>query len=268
MNEMKKIKDRLNGLLESCRRLFSRKKYWYLSPYDLDVSCEYGIPKQVSSDNAIRYLVDMDVLNAKKHREWQSAQTISQAKKSFEEQENAKCIPLKKENLQNIRVGMLWYEDDTCSFERMFSKRIKAVIELIEDNAVFGDLTVSELQDIQEKVLNWDDAQKYINNFSYPCKENEKIVWYNFKQFKKLYKTYAFVRCTFSMLGKRDRMIRQWTSLEDCKQMYIVHDGNHLSFEYTAWYACYFNMHNGRAGFIAKRMNNYDVRPVLRKVIV
>ena len=64
---------------------------------------------------------------------------------------NDDCIPLTKSNLSQIRIGKIWYEDDTVSFERIPCKKVKSVIELIENNKIYGDLTASELHDIPEQ---------------------------------------------------------------------------------------------------------------------
>ena len=75
------------------------------------------------------------------------------------------------------------YLDDS----RNIFKRIKAIIELIEGYVVYGELTASRLLDIKERKLSWNDARKYIKNFSYPCRSNEKIVWYTGKQLQDVY---------------------------------------------------------------------------------
>ena len=121
-------------------------------------------------------------------------------------------IPMIKSNLSKIQVGMIWYVGNTCSFERISGKKVKAVIELIEGSKIYGDLTASELQDIQEKELSWYDVKKYINNFSYPCKANEKVVWYDVEQLKKICNTYDYVRKTFEILRKKGRDSSYWTS--------------------------------------------------------
>ena len=111
-----------------------------------------------------------------------------------DEEVSSGCISLTKSNLSKIQVGMLWYEDDTFSIERVTDKKIKAVVELIEDGIVYGDLTASELFEIQEQELGWYEAEKYFKNFSYPCKENEKIVWYFVEQLEEVYGSYDIVR--------------------------------------------------------------------------
>ena len=56
----------------------------------------------------------------------------------------------KESKLSKIKLGMIWYEDDSFSFERIANKRIKAVVELINDGFIYGDLTVSEIININE----------------------------------------------------------------------------------------------------------------------
>ena len=118
------------------------------------------------------------------------------------------------QKLSEIEVGMIWYEDDTFSFELIKDKKIKAVVELIRSGIIYGDLTASELQDIQEQELNWGETKRYFENFSYPCKENEKIVWYSDDQLVKVYKTYDAVRKTFKKIGKQFRESWFWSSTE------------------------------------------------------
>ena len=113
-----------------------------------------------------------------------------------------------------IKVGMLWYEDDTFSFERVAGKKIKAIVELIEDGVVYGDLTASELHNIQEQKLDCYDAKQYFEKFSYPSKVNEKIVWYSVDQLVKVYRTYEYVRKTFKKIGKQFREGWFWSSTE------------------------------------------------------
>ena len=119
---------------------------------------------------------------------------------------------LSKGNLSRLKEGMFWYEDDTVSFAQIAGKKVKAVIELIEGHKIYGDLTASQLYDIQEKCLNWDDAKRYFEKFSYPCKENENIVWYTIKQLQKVFKTYGEVRNAFNVLRKKSRMDLTWSS--------------------------------------------------------
>ena len=121
-------------------------------------------------------------------------------------------ILITKANLSKIHVGMIWYEDDTASFERVADKKIKAIVDLIEEGVVYGDLTASELYDIRQQELNWYQAERYFEQFAYPCKENENIVWYNVKQLKKVCETYEQVRKTFNKIGKKFRGSCFWGS--------------------------------------------------------
>ena len=84
-----------------------------------------------------------------------------------------------KIDITKVKSGMFWHEGNLFSFERLPDKKIKAVVELVEDGIIYGDLTASELFDIPEKNLTWGEARDLFLGFSYPCEENEKIVWYN-----------------------------------------------------------------------------------------
>ena len=123
-------------------------------------------------------------------------------------------VPLCKAYRAQIKEGMFWYEDDTVSFEFTETKRIKAIIELIEGYVVYGDLTASRLLDIKERKLSWNDARKYIKNFSYPCRSNEKIVWYTGKQLQDVYLYYRAVGLALAVCGARKRRGEQWSSTE------------------------------------------------------
>ena len=121
-----------------------------------------------------------------------------------------------KIDITKVKVGMIWYEDDTFSFVRLPNKKIKAIVELVDYfyATVYGDLTVSEILKIDEQCLCWDEAKKYLENFSYPCKMNEKIVWYDLDQYKKVYQQYYFVKKAFKILGKEYRCQFYWADAE------------------------------------------------------
>ena len=119
-----------------------------------------------------------------------------------------------KIDITQVKVGMIWYEDDTFSFDRITGKKIKAIVELVEGGIIYGDLTASELFEIEEQDLTWHRAMRYIENFSYPCQKNEKIVLYSLKQFVKLSATYEHVRRTFDKIHKQCRECWYWSSTE------------------------------------------------------
>ena len=123
-------------------------------------------------------------------------------------------IPLTKANLSQIEVGMIWYEDDTCSFDWLPIKSMKAIIECIDENKIYGDLTISDCFKITEHEFDWDDAKRYFENFSYPCKENEKIVWYSKKLLEKVANNYHVVSITFDFLWRKAREGFYWSSTE------------------------------------------------------
>ena len=118
---------------------------------------------------------------------------------------------MKKEN-QVITLGMFWFEDNTFATERVRGKKLKAIVELIKDGVVYGDLTVSELFEIGEQRLSWDDAKKFFENFSYPCQDNEKIVWYGSYLMNMVCATYNQVIPAFTKLSKPCRHYQNWSS--------------------------------------------------------
>ena len=56
-----------------------------------------------------------------------------------------------KISIKQVKAGMFWYEDDTFSFGKIADKKLKAVVELVYNGVIYGDLTASELFDIPEK---------------------------------------------------------------------------------------------------------------------
>lgn len=119
-----------------------------------------------------------------------------------------------KIDIAKVEVGMYWYMDDTFSFEIVAGKKRKAIVELIEKGVIYGDLTASEISDIKDISSNWWSARDYIERFSYDCKKNEKIVWYDVEQLKRVYDQYVPVRKAFEKIGKKYREYGYWTSTE------------------------------------------------------
>ncbi len=114
----------------------------------------------------------------------------------------------------NIQPGMFWYEDDTFSFKKLDSKRIKAIVELVENTVIYGDLTASEIYRFREVLKPWYASIAYINNFPYKRNYNEKIVMYDRDQFWDILKEYKAVQKSFNLIGKPYRKDCYWTSEE------------------------------------------------------
>ena len=129
----------------------------------------------------------------------------------FTEPQSSQSVAI---DISLVEPGMFWYEDNTFSDVRLTSKKIKAVVELVEDGVIYGDLTASELLDIEEQKMPWDEAKRFIEEFSYPCQENEKIVWYDIGRLEKVYGIYEVVRQAFYRVGKPFREICFWSSTE------------------------------------------------------
>lgn len=116
-------------------------------------------------------------------------------------------------DITHIKPGMYWNEDNTFSTEQK-SDKVKAIVELVEDGVIYGDLTASELFDIKEQKLPWNEAKKFIESFSYPCQDNEKIVWYTYKQLQCVWKNYGQVKKAFVQLSKNYRYGWNWSSVK------------------------------------------------------
>ena len=159
----------------------------------------------LSRDETVDYLTKLEQLkDVKKCKSRINNMQVKDVKKS-------QCII----DITSVQIGMIWYEDDTFSFDRLPNKKIKAVVELIENNIIYGDLTASELLTINEQRLTWDKAKMYIKKFSYPRQKNEDIVWYNIEQFKNIRDNYECVKKTFDKLYKEYRKEVYWSSTEE-----------------------------------------------------
>lgn len=114
----------------------------------------------------------------------------------------------------NIQPGMFWYEDDTFSFKKLDSKRIKAIVELVENTGIYGDLTASEIYRFHEVTKNWFASIRYINNFPYKCNYNERVVMYDGDQLKSIRANYKAVQKSFQLIDKPYREGAYWTPEE------------------------------------------------------
>ena len=154
-------------------------------------------------------------------------------------------------DITQVEIGMFWYEDDTFSFDRITNKKIKAIVELVENGIIYGDLTASELFDILEMHLTWFKAKQFFDKFYYPCGENEKIVWYNINQLQSVYKNYNAVKETFSKLDKMYRRLEYWSSTEHKSS---VNDSNTFALD--------INFNTG-SRLVDHQYNCFYIRPVL-----
>jgi len=150
-----------------------------------------------------------------------------------------------KISIKQVKAGMFWYEDDTFSFGKIADKKLKAVVELVRNGIIYGDLTASELFDIPEKCMNWFEARRFFKEFSYPCKENEEIVWYDNSMFDEIYDAYSPVEKAFEELHKPYRSGNYWSSTE-----------------YGNDYAWYLYFIDGHRWILDKYRHNY-VRPTI-----
>lgn len=115
-----------------------------------------------------------------------------------------------KIDINQVKKGMFWYEDNTFSFDKQADKKIKAIVELVQNGVIYGDLTASELYENHEQFTDWFGAKKYIEQFPYQLKQNEEIVWYNIHQLSEIKKHYNLVKESFKLMGKRYRQFSYW----------------------------------------------------------
>lgn len=123
---------------------------------------------------------------------------------------NKKDLP--KINITEIKPGMFWYEDYTFSFNLILGKKVKAIVELVEDGVIYGDLTASET--IHERCMTWYSTQIFLRICRYPCKENEKIIQYNINQFRAVYDNYDVIKKAFVKLGRPYREGGYWLTAD------------------------------------------------------
>ena len=149
---------------------------------------------------------------------------------------------------KRVKSGCYWYEDDTFSKSRIPDKKLKAIVELVEGDYIYGDLTASEIYPIDEQELSYDDAKKFFENFSYPCKENEEIVWYDIHQLFRVQKNYyKDVYHVFVDMSKSPRRSGQW-SRSEC--LTLKENAFIMDFHYED-------------SFDTPKVNEHAVRPVI-----
>ena len=149
---------------------------------------------------------------------------------------------------KRVKPGYYWYEDDTFSKSRIPDKKVKAIVELVEEDCIYGDLTVSELFPIDEQRLSYDNAEKFFEEFSYPCKDNEKIVWYDIYQLSKIKEYYSMkIERVVMEMSKSPRRRGQWSC---SKCLTLKENAFIMDFHYNA-------------SFDTPKVNENAVRPVI-----
>ena len=123
----------------------------------------------------------------------------------------------------SVCVGMYWYYDNTFSFDIIPDKMIKAVIEYIDDEYIYGDLTASPaINEIEcafekNKLLNSLGIKEFIECLPYTCDDKEEIICYSYSQTEYLSNTYDMVKASLERIGKLPRK-------EDLKYSYWTTD--------------------------------------------
>lgn len=120
--------------------------------------------------------------------------------------------PQSKIDICQVKPGMIWYEDDTFSFERLTGKKIKAIVELVDNGVIYGDLTVSEVRYIPEKYMTWYEAKDFFQEGDHRSDRLENFVWYNRHLLRKVHDNYNAVKKAFEKLHKPCRKARYWSS--------------------------------------------------------
>lgn len=155
--------------------------------------------------------------------------------------------PDSSETKVNVKEGMIWYHDDTFSFELIVGKQVKAVVELVEDGYVYGDLTAGDVfipetgtyrilcpynKDVLCRYSKRKNEKKTIVSVNdvikrccYKCKGKEKYVCYSFAQLKAVRDHYDAIANALTKLSKKTRRdvgIGYWTSDGNAGYMRIV----------------------------------------------
>ena len=125
-----------------------------------------------------------------------------------------KRLETEKAEKRRVKPGYYWYEDDTFSKSKSPNKKVKAIVELIEEGYIYGDLTASDIFPIKELQLSYDDAKKFFESFSYPCKKNEKLVWYDIYKLCQIQKHYDSIYDAFIKISKIPRQVGQRSCTE------------------------------------------------------
>lgn len=115
-------------------------------------------------------------------------------------------------DISQVKVGMIWYEDDTFSSEKIAGKKIKAIVELVHRGVIYGDLTASDILDVKEQQLTWYNAQNYVNGIPYRLRSKEWITWQDEYRIGLVYSKYESVKNAFKLIDKPCRHGLQWSS--------------------------------------------------------
>ena len=124
---------------------------------------------------------------------------------------------------ETVCVGMFWYIDNTFSYD-LLPKPIKAVVEYIDDEYIYGDLTASSL--IGEVICTYSRGYKnlfciddVIESSAYKCEADEDIVCYNYSQMEQVCNSYALVKMSLERIKKfprkEDFRANYWTTKSD-----------------------------------------------------
>ena len=126
---------------------------------------------------------------------------------------------------ETVCVGMFWYCDNTFSYG-LLPKPIKAVVEYIDEEYIYGDLTA--LLSISEVKCSYNKngvrqalcLDEFIEGIPYTCDDNEKIVCYSHSQMKRVFDSYALVKRSLEKIKKLPRK-------EDEREFYWTTDKDH-----------------------------------------
>ena len=168
--------------------------------------------------------------------------------------------------INKIKPGYFWYHDDTFSKDFLPNKELKALVEIVEDKVIYGNLTVNAhyeeyfaeykkqstwkgCRDFRSvyvfsalRYLTFDELSKLLNSDIYPCKQNEKLVLYTRRQFEELKKVGNMLEkilIKFKNPYKVFRVYDEWTSSyfydndNDGRKYHLYCKGINYNFGYT-----------------------------------
>ena len=104
------------------------------------------------------------------------------------------AIKLCRRNLSKIKVGMMWYDDDTVSEDLIEDKKVKSVVVAISGKTVYGDTFVEER-------LNWNDAKKFVRDFHNSYVKPQDAIWLEKQDLDNLLNEIDVINASISKLG-------------------------------------------------------------------
>lgn len=174
---------------------------------------EYLVEQDISWEELLSFAIDNDLIN----RHFLMAKLTEKPMVR-----DASVIKLSMMSFPLIQVGMIWYEGNEFSFAEIEGKKKRAVVELVKDGFIYGDLTVGDDIKICERKLPHKDAKEYIAQFSDICDQNECVILGTHEILGEMCKMYSEVDKTLLQMKKMPRRGCYWSSSSKEKESAVV----------------------------------------------